>query len=201
MMNSFFHKVLEVFNTSSDTFILDVVDLSMGKNFKIKLISEDCIEIDLLDNEEGFTVSLNSLSKIPKFIAPKIMNITRISRLPNGQVKCVLQTVIRRELDVLEVLLKTMKENAVFIVQNNSTRKVCYYINNKVFFINSQKNVHEVIENHLTALPYYIKNFSVCLVERLPEKYNCGSFIDRQSKIAKSLNKEFRRVRYGVGVR
>lgn len=201
MMNSFFYKVLEIFNDSSDTFILDVIDLSMGKNFKIKLISTNSIELSLIDDEEGFIVSLDSLDKIPKFMTPKIMNITRVSRLPNGQVKSILQTVVRREIDVLEILLKTMKENAVFVIQNNSTRKVCYYINNKVFFINSQKNVHEVIENHLNALPYYVKNFSVCLVERLPEKYSCGSFIDRQSKIAKSLNKEFRRVRYGVGVR
>lgn len=108
---------------------------------------------------------------------------------------------IYREADLFLVLFKVLKENAVFIIQNKETVRVCYYISSRVMYIKFSDRVNELVETNLFKLFNSMPGASIVMFSSLPRRYSCKDFYTEMNFIADRDGKLFRNNKEGVGVR
>lgn len=196
-------QVFDTLHSSTiSSFILSCKSNSSNRLYRF-LISSEKIVIEKKDNNLNLEVS-TSYSNVEDMDLVEELTPTEIKEVRYNGSGLLLRTEKRKvykEADLMLVLFKVLRENVVFVLQNDNVTRVCYYISSRVMFIRTSPKVVELVETNLYKLYNSMPGAKMIMFSALPRKYSCGDFYTTQNKIALRDNKIFRNCKEGVGVR
>jgi hypothetical protein len=158
---------------------------------KVKSVSETGVELES---------NYSNVNDIP-LVECKVLSLTETRRTHIGTVSSVNKILTYRNIELFLSLFKIMRENAVFVIQDEQETRVAYYINSRVFYIEESENFYEVIETDMFRLFNSMPKAEILMFSELPRPYSCGTFYAEQNRISKARGKEMKNTKNGVGVR
>lgn len=167
------------------------------------LISKSKIIVEIKDssNDQEMSTEYSKASDVPLEDKLEPTEIKEIRFTTNGLLTKIEKRKIYSEADLLLVLFKVLKENVVFVIKNEDTTRVCYYISSRVMYMKSSYRVLELVETNLFKLYNNLPKARMTMFSSLPRKYSCKDFYTEQNNTATRNGQDFRNGKEGVGVR
>lgn len=129
-----------------------------------------------------------------------VTKLTEIKRTINGLITKEDTDFLYREIELFLKIFKVLKENAVFVIQNEYESRTAYYINSKVLYTEIKDDTYELVETDIFKLYSSMPRCSIVLISQVPKRLNRSQFIIAHNKIADSMGMKFRNIKSGVGV-
>lgn len=172
---------------------------TMTREYKFSISDIFLVEITDKVSKQIMCTEFNKVEEIPlERMKPKMIKEIRYTATA-----VLLETKRRniiKEADLLLYLFRILKENAVFVLKNDSITRTCYYISSRTIYIRSSDRVHELVETNLFKLYNSMPNAEMVMFSPLPKRYSCKNFYTEQTNTARRLGKTFRDCKEGVGV-
>ncbi|MGL4949809.1 MAG: hypothetical protein ACRC5M_05460 [Anaeroplasmataceae bacterium] len=204
MKPSVLRQVLEVLHGSDKSgFILKCT--SKTSNYEFTLNPKDCTSsISVVITSKDNKINTNSLYERVDDLHLEEMTPVELIELRwtmNGSLTEKNTTNLLREAELFLKVFKVMREQSVFIIQDDKNTKICHYINSRVFYTECTESEYYVHELNLFKLYSSMRNSSIALISPLPRKYSVKDFFTEQYDIAVQKKKRFKNTRNGVVVR
>lgn len=103
-----------------------------------------------------------------------------------------------REVELFIAIFKIMGENVKFLYSHNGKDIVCYYINNRVFFITETSDTVETNDLNLISLYSLFKGGCIKIISNLPKKYWVKDFYTEFDNYSKRVGKRYKNIKRGV---
>lgn len=188
-------KVLEIFS-KSPKYQYELYAWNNNNNYKFS-ISNDGIDVTISNKNTDYDINLDITDLQFTVGDLKLKKLVEIRYYKGIEVEHS-EILLLREVELYIKLFKTMGSQASFVIQNDQEIKLCYYITNRVFYVNIAKDVYELREESLFKIFSSMPRAEVTLVSYLPNHYSYSDFYSAQNKLAISMNKKFLNLKRGV---
>lgn len=188
-------KVLEIFS-KSPKYQYELYAWNSDNNYKFS-ISNDGIDVTISNKNTDYDINLDITDLQFTVGDLKLKKLVEIRYYKGIEVEHS-EILLLREVELYIKLFKTMGSQASFVIQNDQDIKLCYYITNRVFYVNIAKDVYELREESLFKIFSSMPRAEVTLVSYLPNHYSYSDFYSAQNKLAISMNKKFLNLKRGV---
>lgn len=188
-------KVLEIFS-KSPKYQYELYAWNNDNNYKFS-ISNDGIDVTISNKNTDYDINLDITDLQFTVGDLKLKKLVEIRYYKGIEVEHS-EILLLREVELYIKLFKTMGSQASFVIQNDQDIKLCYYITNRVFYVNIAKDVYELREESLFKIFSSMPRAEVTLVSYLPNHYSYSDFYSAQNKLAISMNKKFLNLKRGV---
>lgn len=188
-------KVLEIFS-KSPKYQYELYAWNNDNNYKFS-ISNDGIDVTVSNKNTDYDINLDITDLQFTVGDLKLKKLVEIRYYKGIEVEHS-EILLLREVELYIKLFKTMGSQASFVIQNDQDIKLCYYITNRVFYVNIAKDVYELREESLFKIFSSMPRAEVTLVSYLPNHYSYSDFYSAQNKLAISMNKKFLNLKRGV---
>ena len=182
-------------NSAKSEFILECE--SPARRFIFNINSKGITQ-DIIDNTG---IELNTFYKDVHMIPLeecKPVKLTEIRTSPNGIVLEKNILGLSREPELFLKLFRILKDQVVFIMQNTTESRVCYWIKGRLFYLHETSEIYELREVKFLNLYNEMPRAHVVLRSPLQRSYSIAAVFTEHEHTAKERGKLFKHNKTGV---
>lgn len=171
-------------------------------SYEINICGSETIKVGLFDKNTELTVNylVEDFSALP-VEESNPLSITEYKWTSQGSLVEESKSFLYRELELFLKVFKSLKDQAMFLIQNERETKVCYFVNTRVFYVEEKLDVYELHELSLFKLYSIMSRPKIISIGPLPKKYTYRTFFTEHNDIATERGKKFLNLKEGVDVR
>lgn len=196
-------QIIQILSSSGKSgYCLEFENKSFKFAYKINISGSDSISVNVTSKDNDFNMDylVNDVNDLPA-TESKPLSISEYKWTAQGSLVEESKSFLYRELELFLKVFKSLKDQAMFLIQNDKETKICYYVNTRVFYVEERLDVYELHELSLFKLYSIMNRPKIVSVGPLPKKYTYRSFFTEHNQIATDSGKKFLNLKEGVGVR